>query len=319
MIEAPIDRDLATSRVVARRELLVAELTRATPTWRRPGVVALAAAAALVATFAVPMLRGGDSAQRLVYALEAGDELRYRFDHEFSSIQRAIGTLPEGITLGDDVRNSMRGELHLTIDEGPSADTLTVELSPTGRYRNHLGEEAPGDWPTITFVTTAQGEVQSRRADRSFPTVFLTDPTFGDHETVLPFSFGPTFPTEPVAPGDSWTTGTELGDRCGRPVCEPIVGEHEVTGSDELFGRDVLVIESSYSTSQFAESPNKDLQAYTNTTTVWFDPADGIIVKGIWEESEMFETEVGRYTGSEQVGRQTVEQTTSFAFELVGE
>ena len=314
MIEAPIDRELATSRVVARRELLVAELTRATPTWRRPGVVALAAAAALVATFAVPMLRGGDSAQRLAYALEAGDELTYRFDHEFSSIQRAIGELPEGITPGDDVRNSMRGELHLTIDEGPSADTLTVELSPAGRYRNHLGEEAPGDWPTLIFVTTAQGEVQSRhqRGGRSFPAALLADPTHGDDETVLPFSFGPTFPTEPVGPGDSWTTEAELGDGCGRSACEPIVGEHEVTGGDELLGRDVLVIESSYSTSLFAQSPNKDLQAYTNTTTVWFDPADGIIVKGRWQEVERFEYE---FVG----GRQTVEQTTSFAFELVGE
>jgi hypothetical protein len=75
-----------------------------------------------------------------------------------------------------------------------------------------------------------------------------------------------------VGVGDQWTTS--LND---------VAGTHQLVSKGEVQGHEVVVIESSYS---FTPTAGPYGEPITASTTVWFDPTDGIVIRAQMTRNE---------------------------------
>lgn len=303
-LQLPPEIDLPLGRAEIRRDLLVTEITRvsrAKPMWRRPATFVAVAAAVVIGIVVVPLTGGNSDGQVLAYALAAGDELEYQFAYDSSTSQTAIGELPAGLTLGGAVTVTAQGHIAYTIDQGPDPETLVVHMIANGaQVVSEDGVPFEGEtadtatWPTVDWVVDTRGRVLEWLVDESVevPGFLVQSPLQGQADkTILPYAFGPTFPEDAVDVGDTWTTeqapfDCEAGAQdTTSTACESesfAIGEHRVVREEVLNGRSTVVIESTYT-----EPPQREYEVLTvsNEATVWFDPADGIIVKVEWASS----------------------------------
>jgi hypothetical protein len=81
----------------------------------------------------------------------------------------------------------------------------------------------------------------------------------------FPLFIGPPLPDTAVGVGDQWTTGLN-----------GVAGTHQLVSKGEMQGHEVVVIESSYS---FTPTAGTNGEPITASTTVWFDPLGGIVVR----------------------------------------
>ncbi len=216
---------------------------------RRP-FYAVAVFGLAVSVFLGTIVFGGG--MRLAYATDPGVHLTYTVNSESS--------------LGNE-----------TFKAGPAAVGFQLSDAGDGLIDVHISYEplegcGPECPPGVTFVQTVteDGEVVRIRGlteAQGVPGFVLPMPItpFGTRHIIgFPRFLGPPLPKHSLRLGDTWATD-ELG----------VIGQHHLVDQTQLDGRDVVTIASTYS----YVPPYPDFGEFTATSTVWFDPADGIVVQ----------------------------------------
>lgn len=277
--------------------------------WRTPALVAGLAAALVVLTIALPTSL---TSTVLAYSYSPGT---YVYDLSYFDSTSLESTGEGPIVPGPDVSTEVEGSLTYTVEDDPGSDTQTIRVQADVTGANNL--DGPfEDIPEVSFVVDADGEFVRALGPESFPGFVLPQPLPGSSLYAgLPFGFGPPFPDHPLGVGDSWTTA---GPRAVFvPDGPQFTAEHTVIGEDEIAGRATLIINSVYETPAF-EAPQVDGEAATDAffygpelveVTVWFDPADGIIVRAELDQTTTSETrhDNGQTIISHGVNRTVVE------------
>lgn len=295
--------------------------------WKAPVGIAAAAAAVMVALTLPTSL----TPSVLAYAFPEGT-FSYAVEHDEAHTTQIDG---EGqITAGAPVSTEAEGTLTYTVDDGPEAGTMEIGVQADVSSVNiECGETDCADdetlfqdIPELRFVVETDGELVEylpTGADDAIPALVLPDPLPGSDITVgMPFGFGPPFPERALEIGDTWTTeGARSAFADGGPM---FTAQHEVVGEETMAGRDTVVIESVYQTEatevtdrtgDTADAPVSEMTYGPEAvqTTVWFDPAAGIIVRA---ELHRTTTAVTEYENG-QTGTST--GTTQMLVELISE
>lgn len=208
----------------------------------------------------------------LSYALEPGTSLQYEVD-----LDQAIDMVTTGdpSALGDEDEDfpaemsiRMRGTsvFTYTIEEGPEPGTFEItitgefsEIELSGTIDGEPADQA--DAPEMTeilpvhetFIVDEQGNIihddSAAFGDDLFGGLAMFD-QFGEGPEMGHF-IGPAFPDHDLNVGDSWSDTTEI-DAMGDDG--PIVThtENHVVGTDSVDGTEVLVIETTSTTSEIA-------------------------------------------------------------------
>jgi hypothetical protein len=258
--------------------------------WRTPALVAGLAASLVVLMIALPTSL---TSTVLAYSYSQGT---YVYDLSYFDSTSLESTGEGPIRPGPDVSTEVEGSLTYTVEDDPGSDTQTIRVQAEVTGANNL--DGPfEDIPEVSFVVDADGEFVRALGPESFPGFVLPQPLPGSSLYAgLPFGFGPPFPDHPLGVGDSWTTA---GPRAVFvPDGPQFTAEHTVIGEEEVAGRATLIINSVYETPAF-EAPHVDGEAVTEAffygpelveVTVWFDPADGIIVRAELDQTTTSET-----------------------------
>ncbi len=276
-------------------------------------------------------------AAAFVYSYEPGDHHEYGFTLD-QSLQMTVEAEGDDGLPGEDipeeinVTTSIAGTISYDIAAGPEPGTRQIsisgvfdELEVEGMVDGEPVEDGmieegtvPDlvEVPNITIVVDEHGRLVSVAGDdvpEDLP--FFGDPfsQLGDFTSGgLNGHFGPAFPDEPLAVGDSWSF-TQSEEVEGLDTVMSVETTYEVTGTETLNGRTVVVIEFTTKTSKVeldlgemfqalfdafgelgaelgddtedttVEIPNITflitVEPSTATGTVWFDQEAGIVVK----------------------------------------
>ena len=207
----------------------------------------------------------------LSYSLSAGDEYQYEVDLDQHIELNTTGdpSLMDGEEVPGEASIDLAGAATFThvVSEGPEPGTFEVHitgefggLTVTGTVDGEPfeSEEAPDfaslDPIDVTVVVDEQGNlVEEGSAGAEDPLAGI----FGDlgplgggapAPGLDPGQFvGPSFPDEEVAVGDTWTDEIETPGLGGDPVVTSI--SSAVTGTEDLDGTEVYVIETTSTTS----------------------------------------------------------------------
>jgi hypothetical protein len=258
--------------------------------WRTPALVAGLAASLVVLMIALPTSL---TSTVLAYSYSQGI---YVYDLSYFDSTSLESTGEGPIVPGPDVSTEVEGSLIYTVEDDPDSDTQTIRVQADVTGANNL-DGAIEDIPEVSFVVDPDGEFVRALGPESFPGFVLPQPLPGSSLYAgLPFGFGPPFPDHPLGVGDSWTTA---GPRAVFVEDGPqFTAEHRVVGEEEIADRATLIINSVYETPAFAVPPI-DSEAVTDDffhgpelveVTVWFDPADGIIVRAELDQTTTSET-----------------------------
>lgn len=191
-----------------------------------------------------------DGGTRLAYAQDPGLDLIYTVNSEW--------------TVGDD-----------TFRAGPASVSYQLSDAGAGLIDVHINyEPLEGCGPecldeaSFTQTVTEDGEivtVEGLSEDQGIPDFVIPGPIPAAGMTAgFPRFLGPPLPDHKLELGDVWQS-----DHNG------VVGQHQLVDRTQVDGRAVVTIHSTYT---FIH-PHPDLGEYSAETTVWFDPADGIVVK----------------------------------------
>lgn len=208
----------------------------------------------------------------LGYALSAGNSLSYQVD-----MDQHIEFAASGDQVGDEEDLPGEASVDITgsatftheVSAGPDPDTYEVHI--TGEFTDVTvtgtvdGEDVSGDMADIpdfapmdpidvTFVVDDQGNLVTDGSEMGDPFASM----FGDISELgsgiggtQPGQFvGPAFPDEEVTVGDTWSETTETPLFGDEKVTTTV--ESTVTGTDEVDGNQVLVIETNTAVSPFA-------------------------------------------------------------------
>jgi hypothetical protein len=297
--------------------------------WRAPvGIVAALAAALVVLMIALPTSL---TSTVLAYSYPEGT---YTYDISYFEAHHTETTGEGAIEAGPPVSTEAHGTLTYTIEEGPDEGTKTIGVQANVSDVNvDCGHPSCANdinafqaIPEVRFVVDSNGGLLQALAPDSgeeFPALVLPDPLPGSNlYGGLPFGFGPPFPEQPLDVGDSWTTG---GPRSVFDEDGPqFTADHKVVGKETIADRDTMVINSVYQTPGMEVADHRGdgasvsiAEAFfgpeTAEVTVWFDPAEGIIVRA----------ELDRATTSEAVYQNgqilTSNGTTRIVVELIAE
>jgi hypothetical protein len=213
---------------------------------RTPFYAVAVACLALLVFVATVVLDGGT---RLAYAMEPGLDLTYTVNSE--------------TTLDGETFSSGPATVNYQISEaGDGLLDVQISYAPL----EGCGHEC---MPGVTFsqTVTGDGEIVAINVGEGveFPEFVIPVPIpQGGITAGFPLYLGPPLPADAVAPGDTWET-LEGG----------VAGQHELGGETQLDGRDVVTIDSKYTYTH----PDPELGEYTASTTVWLDPAAGVVVQ----------------------------------------
>ncbi|MDH3260618.1 MAG: hypothetical protein OEM81_15050 [Acidimicrobiia bacterium] len=281
----------------------------------------------------------GPQAERVAfaYSYEPGDHHDYAFALD-QNLQMTVVAEGDESLLGADpfediyVTTTVSGTVAYDIAEGPEPGTRQISISGVFDELDIAGtiDGEPIDKsmveegtvpdlvevPDLTIVIDERGRLVSidgENAPEDLP--FFGDPfsELGDFTTGgLGGHFGPAFPDEPLAVGDTWsTTESEEMEELGTAMS--ITSTYEVTGMAKQGGHDVAVIEFTTETSEvvldlgemfqqlfdaFGELGSELSDETTDTAvetpkitflitvapssangTVWFDQAAGVVKK----------------------------------------
>jgi hypothetical protein len=206
------------------------------------GVVALT----LVMTIGFAVVGGQFS---LAYAMDPGLALDYRVvnlattDGETIRTEANLGYEVESLIESDNV-------------------AVVVSFAPDEPCDNCLPPS------TFTQVVAGDGRLISVELPEgvAIPEFVLPTPIpYAGVTSGLPLFIGPPLPDGRVGVGDQWTT-----------YLNGIDGSHRLTEETEFNGHRVVVIESSYS---FIPESGTNGEPITASTTVWFDPENGIVIR----------------------------------------
>lgn len=226
------------------------------PLWRLSYAVAVAGLAALV--FVSTSLFGGG--MRMAYAMDSGLDLTYTVNS----------------------RSTVHGE---TFAFAPAEVRYQLSDAGDGLIDVHVSYEFLEDcdiecWPdgAFTQTVTENGEIVAIRGmsqGQGVPGFVIPNPIVASGVSGVrgnfPLALGPPLPDRAVGLGDTWETSEN-----------DVAGQHRLVGQTQLGDRDVVIIESTYS--YISDFPEVD-EEITATTTVWFDPADGIVVQALLTRS----------------------------------
>lgn len=221
--------------------------------WRPSYAVGVVGLAALM--FVSTLL--SDGGMRLAYAMDPGLDLKY--------------TVNSKSTLGDD-----------TFTAGPAAVRYQLSDAGGGLFDVYISYEplegcGPECPPGVTFTqtVTGQGEIVAIRGlteDQGVPGFVIPVPI---HAAGVPAArviggfprfLGPPLPEHQLRLRDTWETN-EHG----------VIGQHQIVDQTQLNGRDVVIIDSTYTYTH----PHLYLGEVRATTSVWFDPTEGIVVQAL--------------------------------------
>jgi hypothetical protein len=209
-----------------------------------------------------------------VYSYEPGDRHEYAFALD-QNLQMTVEAEGDESLLGEDlpeninVTTSIAGNISYDIAEGPEPGTRQISISGVfdqlaidGTVDGEPVEEsmiAEGtvpdlvEVPDMIIVIDERGHlvsVDGKELPEDFP--FFGDPfsELGDFTSGgLSGHFGPAFPDEPLAVGDSWAS-TQSDEIEGLDTAISITSTYEVTGTETQGGRAVAVIDFSTETSE---------------------------------------------------------------------
>jgi hypothetical protein len=213
-------------------------------------------------------------AAAFVYSYEPGDHHEYAFTLE-QNLQMTVEAEGDDALLGDElpgdinVTTSIAGTVSYDIAEGPDAGTRQIsisgifdELEVDGTVDGEPLEEGmieegtvPDlvEVPDITIVIDEHGRlvsVDGEEVPEDLP--FFGDPfsELGDFTSGgLNGHFGPAFPDEPLAVGDTWSF-TQSEEIEGLDATMSVDSTYEVMGTETFNGRTVAVIEFTTETSE---------------------------------------------------------------------
>lgn len=226
----------------------VAEHERARSTWVRPSSFSLAVVGLVLAVvLAISVFNSGT---QLAYAMEPGLDLHY-------SIENATTLSGEVLALNEATIN------YVVSDAGSGRVEVNISYAPDVACEGCFAPE------TFTQVVAADGEIISIEglSDRAEIPEFVI-PTPIPHAGVsggFPLFLGPPLPDYKVGVGDTWETNQN-----------GVAGTHELTVETTLQGRQVVVIESSYT---FTAPGLNGEQHISASSTVWMDVAEGVVVQ----------------------------------------
>lgn len=202
------------------------------------------------------------------YSLQAGTSFNYQVDIEQDismAVEGDTSTIGEEDFPGD-------SEIHLTgsamftqtVADGPRPGTFEVtvvgeftDLTVSGTVDGESVDEVPefADLSPIdtTFVVDEKGRIIGSDAGSDDPLGGLMDPTSAFDPASMPDLdpgrfLGPELPDGDVGVGDTWETDDELTGFGDDPVV--VNASSTVTGTDDIDGIEVLVIETNSSTSR---------------------------------------------------------------------
>lgn len=192
----------------------------------------------------------------LAYAMDPGLQLNYRVE----SVATTGGeTFKTGATLGYEIQSL----------NGPEGVTIEISFLPAERC------ESCFQAVTFTQVVTADGTIESIDLPEGSEIPESVLPTPIPHAGVsgsFPLFIGPPLPDTEVGVGDQWTTSLN-----------GVAGTHHLLSKGEIQRHEVVVIESSYS---FTPTAGTNGDPITASTTVWFDPTDGIVIRAEMTRNE---------------------------------
>jgi hypothetical protein len=234
--------------------------------WRPSSAVGVVGLAALVFVSA-SLFDGG---MRLAYAMDPGLDLRYTVNSES--------------TLGDE-----------TFTAGPAAVRYKVSDAGGGLFDVHISyEPLPGCGPecqpgvTFTQTVTSEGEIVAIRGlteDQGVPGFVIPVPINAAGVPAaraiggFPRFLGPPLPQHQLRLQDTWETN-EHG----------VAGQHQIVDQTHLNGRDVVIIHSTYTYTH----PDPELGEVRATTSVWFDPTDGVVVQALITRNSQYSDGIDR-------------------------
>lgn len=251
--------------------------------WRAPvAMVAVVAAVLVVLTVALPTSL---TSTVLAYSYPVGT---YTYDLSYLSATELEPTGEGSIVPGPDVSTEAEGTLTYTVEEDSNTETKTIGVRADITGGNNLDGPLE-NIPEVRFVVDSDGgfvEILAPGPHVGIPGFVLPEAMPGSSRLYagLPFGFGPPFPDRPLDVGDSWTTS---GPRAAFAEDGPhFTAEHRVIGEETIAGRETIVINSLYETPGFEVESNGDERIAealygpeSVEVTIWFDPADGIIVR----------------------------------------
>lgn len=268
----------------------------------------------------------GPTLSLAAYTLRAGTTLTYQVDIAQDITMAVVGDMS---TLGEedfpgDSEVSLTGSATFTqtVADGPRPGTIEVrvtgeftDLTVSGTVAGESVDEVPefADLGPIdsTFVVDEKGRIIGSDAGLDDPLGGLMDPGALDPGTLPgldPGRFlGPELPDDAIGVGDGWETESELPGFGQDPVV--VTNSSTVTGSEEIDGISLLVIDTEVSTSRvevdlgelllgmfgaFTEDMEPEeaaqfdellenlkflmfIDGAMSDTTTWVDPTDGVV------------------------------------------
>ena len=201
------------------------------------------------------------------YSLEAGTSFTYEVGIEQDitmNVEGDTSTIGEEDFPGDsEIKLTGSATFTQTVSDGPRPGTFEVrvvgeftDLTVTGTIEGEPVDEVPefADLSPIdsTFVVDEKGLIIGSDTGLEDPLGGLVDPGAFDPTSMPgldPGRFlGPELPDTEVGVGDSWETDSEFPGLGADPVV--VSSSSTVTGTDDIDGVEVLVIETSTSTSR---------------------------------------------------------------------
>jgi len=270
----------------------------------------------------------------LRYAYQPGDSLTYALTQQMTMAMTMTGSGAIGVagTLDTSMDMDLVSRLEYEIDEGSDPETIRMTIGMTvvegsgsietmGRVEELSFDDILSEIGTteIEMILDAQGDViEMVVGGHTLPPGLLGD--LGDISVFgqigSPEHIGPQFPDGPIEVGRTWETEV-VNDRFGVEV--RVVGEHRITGTEVVAGRDTYRIETVTTTdpiviafddlvdliaenaAEFGQEAsaaeieaamamfeildiemNYRIDRSTVDMTSWFDPADGVIVRVEW-------------------------------------
>ena len=215
------------------------------------GIAVVAATLVIALGFTV-----AGSSFTLAYAMDPGLQMNYRVE----SVATTGGeTFRTEATLGYEIQSL----------DGPEDVMIEISFLPAEQCENCFQAV------TFTQVVAADGRIMSIDLPEGSEIPESVLPTPIPHAGVsgsFPLFIGPPLPDAAVGVGDQWTTGLN-----------GVAGTHQLVSKGEMQGHEVVVIESSYS---FTPTAGTNGEPITASTTVWFDPTDGIVIRAEMTRNE---------------------------------